>query len=228
MNGHGLGIAELVIADDAEPWRQVGFAVEEDGTARLGLTRLRFVGEGERRGIRGWSLRGLDDAARAEATLDGIPTELVDEEPAEPGAHPNGVVRIDHIVVLSPDRDRTVEAFGRLDIEPRRTRVAGDETAGDRYTPMLQTFFRLGEVIVELVTPAEPATGEGAAKPARLFGLALTVADIDATAELLGEHVGRVKPAVQPGRRITTLRHRELGLSVATAFMGDGEGPASQ
>lgn len=42
---------------------------------------------------------------------------------------------------------------------------------------------------------------------------------IDATADLLGEHVGRVKDAVQPGRRIATLRHRELGMSVNTAVI---------
>ena len=33
------------------------------------------------------------------------------------------------------------------------------------------------------------------------------------------EHLGKVKDAVQPGRRITTLRHKELDMSVATAFM---------
>jgi hypothetical protein len=45
------------------------------------------------------------------------------------------------------------------------------------------------------------------------------VADIDAAAALLGEHTGRVKDAVQRGRRITTLRHRDLGISVSTALM---------
>jgi hypothetical protein len=78
-----------------------------------------------------------------------------------------------------------------------------------------QTFFRLGEVILELIGPNEPQ-GDG---PAAFFGLAYTVADIDALPDLYGEHLGRVKEAVQPGRRITTLRHKELGLSVATAFM---------
>ena len=42
-----------------------------------------------------------------------------------------------------------------------------------------------------------------------------------------GEHLGRIKDAVQPGRRIATLRHRDLGLSVAIAFMDDGAGAIS-
>jgi hypothetical protein len=31
--------------------------------------------------------------------------------------------------------------------------------------------------------------------------------------------LGHIKDAVQPGRRIATLRHRDVGMSVATAFM---------
>jgi hypothetical protein len=52
--------------------------------------------------------------------------------------------------------------------------------------------------------------------------LAYTVQDLDATARLLGENLGRVKDAVQPGRQIATLRHKEFGMSVATAFMSPG------
>jgi hypothetical protein len=41
----------------------------------------------------------------------------------------------------------------------------------------------------------------------------------DATVERLGTPMGAPKDAVQPGRRIATLHDRELGLSVALAFM---------
>ena len=57
--------------------------------------------------------------------------------------------------------------------------------------------------------------------PATWFGLAFDVDDLDLTATILGEGLGRVKPAVQSGRRIATLRSRSLGVSVATAFMDD-------
>ena len=67
-------------------------------------------------------------------------------------------------------------------------------------------------------------TGSGAvaeADPARWFGLAVDVADLDQTAALLGPGLGPIKGAVQAGRRIATVRHRDLGLSVAVALMDD-------
>jgi hypothetical protein len=80
---------------------------------------------------------------------------------------------------------------------------------------MKQVFFRLGEVILELVGQPE-ATGDG---PPGFFGLAITVDDLDALAGQLGDRLGTIKDAVQEGRRIATLRHRDIGMSVATAFM---------
>jgi hypothetical protein len=80
---------------------------------------------------------------------------------------------------------------------------------------MEQRFFRLGEVILELVgTPG--AHGEG---PATFWGLALTVDDLDAAATHLGERLGPVTDAVQRGRRIATLRHEAVGLHVPIAFL---------
>ena len=70
-------------------------------------------------------------------------------------------------------------------------------------------------MIVEVV--GSPGTaGEG---PSTLWGLTYVVADIDATASFFGDRTAPVKDAVQPGRRITTLRHRELGMSVRTALI---------
>jgi len=44
----------------------------------------------------------------------------------------------------------------------------------------------------------------------------LAVADLDACAELLGERLGSIRDAVQPGRRIATVRKSAgLGLPVA-------------
>jgi len=64
-------------------------------------------------------------------------------------------------------------------------------------------------------TPDTPAA-ENSAAPARFYGLALATADIDATAGSLGPLLGEVRDAVQPGRRIATVRrHAQLGLPVA-------------
>ena len=79
---------------------------------------------------------------------------------------------------------------------------------------MQQVFLRPGEAVIEVVGPPEP-TGGG---KARFFGLAFTVADLDATAALLGDLLGAPKVAVQPGRRIATVR-ADAGLGVPVAFM---------
>ena len=78
-----------------------------------------------------------------------------------------------------------------------------------------QVFHRLGDVIVEVVG-SPYAAGDG---PSSLWGITFTVQDIDAAAAFFGDRTSRVKDAVQPGRRITTLRHRDLGLSVRTALI---------
>jgi len=80
---------------------------------------------------------------------------------------------------------------------------------------MRQMFFRLGEVILEVIGQQDVA-GEG---DPGFFGLALTVDDLDAVAASLGPALGDAKDAVQEGRRIATLRHRDLGMSVAMALM---------
>ena len=70
-------------------------------------------------------------------------------------------------------------------------------------------------MIFEVVGSPETAS-DG---PSTLWGITYTVADIDATAAFFGDRTGPVKDAVQPGRRITTLRHRDLGMSVHTAVI---------
>lgn len=71
-------------------------------------------------------------------------------------------------------------------------------------------FFRLGEVIVEVVgSPTTAAEGRSS-----LWGITYVVSDIDATVAFLGEHTTPAKDAVQPGRRITTLHHRAFDMSV--------------
>jgi hypothetical protein len=53
----------------------------------------------------------------------------------------------------------------------------------------------------------------------RFFGLSPAVNDLDACAELLGDRLGPIKDATQPGRRIATLRHEACGLTIPIAFM---------
>jgi hypothetical protein len=203
-------INALVIADPPEAWSSAGFTVNDDGVCVVGQVRLQLVGrDGDRKRIQSWSLRGVPAGT---TSIDGLATTPSDEPMPSPVTHANGAELIDHVVIMSPDVDRTVAALNKAGLDTLRTRHVDPEQYGFEAR---QTFFRLGEVILELIGPNEPQ-GDG---PAAFFGLAYTVTDIDALPAFYGEHLGRVKAAVQPGRRITTLRHKELGMSVATAFM---------
>jgi hypothetical protein len=206
----GVTIDEILVGDPVEAWQAAGFAVDDDGTCRIGQVRVRLVGRDGGKRILGWSLRGAPPARLADGTLDGLPTSDSDAPLSEPATHPNGASYIDHVVLLSPDLARTTAALGAIGLEPR-----GERDSDTYGAPMRQVFFRLGEVILEVI--GQPgAAGEG---DPGFFGLAITVDDLDAAGALLGDHLGAAKDAVQEGRRIATLRHREVGMSVATALM---------
>jgi hypothetical protein len=202
-------IDEFEVADPADTWVQAGFSVDSDAICRVGGVRIRLAGRGRGTGIVGWSLRGLPSDGSLD-DLDGIPTTSSDAVAAMPAKHQNGVLAIDHVVLLSPDLRRTVESLTTVGVEPRRER---DGQLSGR--SIRQIFFRAGEVIIEVVGSPE-TTGEG---PATLWGITYVVADIDATAAYFGDRTAPVKDAVQPGRRITTLRHHELGISVRSAMI---------
>ena len=203
-------VTELTIGDEFQAWRAAGFTVADDGTVRIGQVLIRLEGRDGGKRIRSWSWDGLS----GEGPIDGLPTLSATDsshDPAHPDdVHPNGTTIVDHVVVTSTDIDRTIAAFESRDLSVRRVRHT------DQYgPPFRQVFFRAGEVIIELIGPDTPTD----AAPARLYGLAFTVADLDATAALLAESIGRVKDAVQPGRRIATLRTKGLDISVPIAFM---------
>ena len=200
-------VDEFIVGDPVQAWAAGGFGVGSDGVCRIGGVGVRLVGRDRGAGILGWSLRGLPDEIH---DLDGIPTTRSEGSPAAPGTHRNGVTAIDHVVLASPDLTRTVESLAAIGASPRRER---DGTLGGQ--PIRQVFFRFGEVIVEVVgSPDTAADG-----PSTLWGMTYVVADLDATARMFGDRTSRVNDAVQPGRRITTLRHREFGMSVRSAFM---------
>jgi hypothetical protein len=145
-------IDEVVVADPPAAWVAAGFSVDADDVCRVGSVRIRLVGRDHGKRILGWALRGV-----AATDLDGLDTSISTAEPPEPSRHPNGVSHIDHIVVATPDGDRTtraLEAAGFVALRVRETDTYG--------RPMRQTFFRAGEVIIELIGPDEPS-GDGPA-----------------------------------------------------------------
>ena len=193
-------------------WRDLGFAVDESGVCRVGSVDIQLAGAGDAPGIRSWALAV---PAPLPSSIDGLATTVVEGGHAGASAsavHPNGTVALDHLVVTSHDQRRTEAALVATGFEPRRT----VEMGGRRYT-----FFHTGDTILELIGPAEPDDRRD--RPARFYGLAFTVDDLDATALSLGEHLGPVKDALQPGRRIATVR-RDAGATVPIAFMSPGPG----
>ena len=200
----------ITVADAPLVWREVGFDVDEQGRCQIGAVMLQLLPGKFPRGLAGWSVRGLSTA-----DIDGLPTESSDAPPRDPAPpHPNGVVTIDHIVAFTADRMRTVAALEAAGLEVRRMR---DEPtpAGGGY----QAFFRLGEVILEVI---EQKTGS---PQARFWGLSFTVESLEPATDLLGDRLSEPRDAVQPGRRIATLR-RSAGVGVPIAFMTPGPGAA--
>jgi hypothetical protein len=209
----GVQIHELTIADEPATWAALGFAVEGD-VCRVGSVPIRLAGRDAGRGIVGWTL-----GAVASDELDGLPTARADGPAPSAGAsalHPNGIIAFDHVVAIAPALDRTVAALQAAGLDLRRVREEPTPAGAPR-----QAFFRLGDVILEVVQAPDDALERsgGAGGPAFFWGLAFKVADLDATAARLGEErCGAPRDAVQPGRRIATLR-RSAGLAVPVALM---------
>lgn len=209
----------LTVVGDETAWRSLGLTgrSEPDGSFLVPLlgTALRIVSPGSAgvgdaapepdAGVSGWALSGVD--ASAAPSIDGLATEVV--EPMDPvwAGHELGAVDIDHVVVLTDDLSRTSAAVeSATGCELKRVREVGE---------MRQGFHRLGRggLIVEIVARPDVPAG-----PATFWGLVLNVEDLDAACAGLGDLVGEAKDAVQPGRRIATVR-REAGLGLPLALM---------
>jgi hypothetical protein len=206
-------VDELFIADEPPPWRAAGFSVT-GSLCEVGSVRLRLEGPGRGRGIVAWSVRGA-----ASLELDGLDTAASEAPPPAAATHPNGVVSIDHLVVITPDLDRTTAVLRDAGFDLRREREGPTPGGSTR-----QSFFRMGELILELVAaPEGTRVASDPDGPARLWGISFLVEELEATAAALGDLLGGPRDAVQPGRRIATLR-REAGLGPAIAFMSPGPG----
>lgn len=195
----------LVVGDDPVAWRDLGFPVVGDRLTVGGVT-IRLVGSDGARGVHGWQLdppidHDIDGLAPAEATG---PAELAADQPTSGRGY--AVVALDHVVVATPDLERTTAALTAVGLSHRRTVDAPHGDTGVRYR-----FVLLGTCVLELVGPAEPA---GTA-PAIFGGLAFTAPDLDVFQEVTGPP----RDAVQPGRRIVTLRTEEHDVSVPIAVL---------
>jgi hypothetical protein len=132
----------------------------------------------------------LEVRAPGVAAADGLPLRG-DDAPARPAsAHPNGATVVDHVVVLTGSLQRTVGALQAAGLDLRREMAR-------------MAFLRLGSYILEVV--------ERGGDPARFWGLVVVVPDPGAV-----PGAGPVRDAVQPGRRIATVKGLGTELALLT------------
>lgn len=195
----------LTLGETAASWRAAGFTVSDAGDFAAGT--LGFDASGLGGGVAAWQLDGV----KGPAEVDGLATSWVSQPELATTTHPNGVTALDHLVIGSPDRERTIAAFGaQLGLAPRR------QTEHRLYgRTMVQTFFLLSPTLLEVISRPDDR-GDG---PSVFWGLAFVTQDIDATVAALDGACSPPKDAVQPGRRIATLDHEALGLATPVAFL---------
>ena len=94
------GLAALWIADPADRWAALGFAV--DGSGRFVLDGVTVHLNAPGRAISRWAVTGIDAEI---SEVDGLPTDSAPSTPARGTStdHPNGAIAIDHVVVITPD-----------------------------------------------------------------------------------------------------------------------------
>jgi len=216
-------IVELVVGGTTEPWQRLGLVFDKNVTV-IGTVRLRVV-PFLNAGLQSVGISQDDhdhvhdgDGGHAEGQcehdhgprpgfLDGAPFHRLGHvDPAVPTTGGLEALSIDHVVLMTPDLERTCTAItAALDAPLKRVREA---------PPVRQGFFRLGEVILEVVQSPQVEPGK-----AKWWGLVINVADLHSACDRLGPDViSAPKQAVQPGRFIATVRS-EVGLGVPLALM---------
>ena len=202
----GARVEWLTVAGDIDVWRSLGLSISADGLVPLFGTSLRIVAPtGAPVGLTGWALSGI---ASDTTDIAGLLTETVGARAPVFADHGLGAVELDHVVVFTGNMDAVSDAVERVTgCERKRVRELG---------AVRQGFHRIGRggLIVEIVEHADSDAQDG-----RFWGLVINVSDLDAAVELLGpDRIGEPKDAVQPGRRIATVR-ADVGLGVPIALM---------
>lgn len=212
-------LRRILVNESPEPWLLAGFSIDENHCS-IGGIDISFGEATSGHGVK-WELAGIDSTI---ASIDGIPTRQATDPSTVPyigdisdsdiddsklTIHPNGVTRLDHVVVTTDNIQRTVESM----------EAAGFSVSRQQNVPQSanqQVFLWAGETILEVVGPVGPAKSS---QGAEIWGLALTSSDLDEAARSLGDNISAPKAAVQPGRRIATIATKKIGIKMAIALM---------
>ncbi|KAH9259075.1 hypothetical protein BASA81_002695 [Batrachochytrium salamandrivorans] len=153
-------------------------------------------------------------------SLAGIPVFQWDKQPAPLKPHENTCVSVDHVVIHTNPKllvEELQKDLGRFGFELKRERT-------DVYPGVTQLFYRQGKsgtVMEVIVMPTVERTA--------LWGLTLVALDLDQAKRLLGDTgASQPKKAVQPGRRILTVRPPANTTSTNIAVMTPHVSPTKQ
>ena len=202
-------VVAITVGGRAAPWHDIGIVSGLLGDVRLNIDESLPVG------LHHLDLVGCPTRA---SHIAGLPVVHVDDAQVVETVAPSNassqfvlhIVGVDHVVVLADDVRATCSEIAEQSGAPLKRVKEGDRG--------VQGFHRWGSVILEvverrLVAPSDSAT------TAAYWGLVVVVDQIDEVATHLGPDViGAPKPAVQPGRRIATVRSG-AGLGVPLALM---------
>jgi len=147
--------------------------------------------------------------------IDGLPTQILEPEAVPVESHQNGVVKVESLVIQTPDWMRTKSAFENIGIKELKAR-------SDIYPGMRLSFFGAGtpdnRLILEVVAPEDP-TDDAVNTPAKVWGVTWQVQDDLSLARSVispPAYLSDTRPAIQPSRLIATLKNvRDTRLAMA-------------
>jgi len=192
---------QLFIGGAPSPWGLAGLSPQGSPLGSLASTsNATLVWPSEE--LPSGALEIAFDGVQSGADLDGI-------ECAEFISTPDGLDSsdslIDHVVVMTNNLERTCEAVTEVTGCPlKRVREVGE---------IRQGFHRVGEggVILEVVERADVSRTS-------LWGLVIATPSFDDLVQAAGDLLSEPKDAVQPGRRISTVKAK-AGLGIPVALM---------
>ena len=192
---------QLFIGGAPSPWGLAGLSPQGSPVGSLASTsNATLVWPSEE--LPSGALEIAFDGVQSGADLDGI-------ECAEFISTPDGLESsdslIDHVVVMTNNLERTCEAVTEVTGCPlKRLREVGE---------IRQGFHRVGEggVILEVVERADVSRTS-------LWGLVIATPSFDDLVQAAGDLVSEPTDAVQPGRRISTVKTK-AGLGIPVALM---------
>lgn len=178
--------------------------------APKGTHGLIFTTDSEQGTTRLLARRGLQltrDDLFAVGVSEGLAYAVTEDRPVRSAE--NNALTVDHVVVLSANRDRIIATLsGRLGLDLRLDRV--------QPWGVHQLFFRCPELVLEVAL-----RGDEPSAPDSLWGIAWHTPDIEATRarlSALGVPVGEIRDGRKPGTQVATVK--DDALRVPTILIG--------